>query len=218
MKENRFLVLIFSLISSFFFLSIFKYKKKFISLFWGTERHTELKLGPNMDSRSMCHVYLNQAAGIYLFLYFFNFLSLKFQNIKCFVTLFCEAYKVKTFYTHGQRVDLIRTPNTSSQNILVPLFFFFFLAFQLAKIKNLLLQNCFNIPLMATARGMWLCSLSAIFFMFYIPPKKWLFVYNDSHMSTRGQCHCLTFVKGHSDLHFQTPVVKPLEPLKPVFM
>ena len=69
--------------------------KKFISLFSGTERHTKLKLGPHMDSRLMYHVYLNQAAGAYLFLYFFNFLSLKLQNIKFFVTLFCEAYKVE---------------------------------------------------------------------------------------------------------------------------
>ena len=28
------------------------------------------------------HVYLNRAPNVYLFLYFFNFLSLKFQNIK----------------------------------------------------------------------------------------------------------------------------------------
>ena len=49
----------------------------------------------------MYHVYLNWAAGVYLFLYFFNFLSFKFQNIIFFVTLFCEAYKVETWYTHG---------------------------------------------------------------------------------------------------------------------
>ena len=103
----------------------------------------------------MYHIYLNQAAGIYLFLYFLNFLSLKFQNIKFFITLFCKAYKVKTSYTHGQIVDLLCTPTTTSQNILVPSFFFFFLSLQLAKIKTLLLQNCFNIPLMATAVGMW---------------------------------------------------------------
>ena len=58
-----------------------------------------------------------------------------------YITLFCKAYKVETCYTHGQRVDLLYTPTTSSQNILVPLFFFFFLSLQLAKIKILLLQN-----------------------------------------------------------------------------
>ena len=95
-KENQ-VPLTYSSLNFFIFLSpIFKYKKKLISLFSGTERHTKLKLGPHMDSRLKYHVYLNQAAGVYLFLYFFSFLSLKFQNIKCFVTLFCEAYKVET--------------------------------------------------------------------------------------------------------------------------
>ena len=110
---------------------------------------------------------LYRAAGVYLFLCFFNFLSLKFQNIKFLVTLFCEANKVETWYTHGQRVDLLCTPNTSSQNILVPLFFFFFLSLQLTKVKNLHLQNCFNLPLMATAGGMWaLLTLCYIFSKF----------------------------------------------------
>ena len=197
----------------------------------------------------MYHVYSNQAAGVYLFLYFFSFVSLKFQNIRFFVTLFWEAYKVETWYTHGQMLiccvhqiqaarmylflyfslffclsnwqklktciykivltylllmvtaggmwalltlcyiffnflslkfqnikffvtflfllwglqswNLIHTwakgwstPYTSSQNILVPLLFFFFLSLQLAKIRNLLPQNCFNIPLMVMAKGM----------------------------------------------------------------
>ena len=79
-KRTRFLLLILPLISSFFFLSNFQISKTFISLFSGTERHTKLKLGQHMDSRLMYHVFLNQAAGFYLFLYFFNFLSLKFQN------------------------------------------------------------------------------------------------------------------------------------------
>ena len=125
-KRTRFLLLILPLISSFFFLSNFQISKNFVSLFSGTERHTKLKLGPHMNNRLMYQVYLNQASGAYLFLYFFYFLFLKFQNIKFFVTFFCEACKVETWYTHGQRVDLLCTPNTSSQNILVPLLFFFF--------------------------------------------------------------------------------------------
>ena len=87
---------------------------------------------------------------IYSFISSIFFLSSS-ENIKFFVTLFCQAYKVETWCTHGQMVDLLCTPNTSSQNILVPLFFFLFLSLQLAKIKNLHLQNCFNLPLMATA-------------------------------------------------------------------
>ena len=171
-KRTRFLLLILPLISSFFFLSNFQILNKIIFLFSETQRHPRLKLGPHMDSRLMYHVYLNRAAGVYLFLYFFSFLSLKFQNIKFFVTLFCEAYKVETWYTHGQRVDLLCTPNTSSQNVLVPLFFFFFLSLQLAKIKNLHLQNCFNLPLMATAGGMWaLLTLCYIFLFFSLNQK-----------------------------------------------
>ena len=82
------LLIILPIVSSFFFLSNFQISKKSISLFLGTERHTKLKLGPHMDSRLMYHVYLNQAAGAYLLLYFFNFLYLKFQNINFFLSLF----------------------------------------------------------------------------------------------------------------------------------
>ena len=95
-KENQ-ISPTYSSFNFFMFLSLqFSDIKKFICLFSGTERHTKLKLGPHMDSRLMYHVYLNWAAGVYLFLYCFNFLSLKFQNIKFFATLFCEAYKVET--------------------------------------------------------------------------------------------------------------------------
>ena len=59
---------------------------------------------------------------------------------------------------------LIITPNASSQNVFVPLLFVFFLSLQLANIKNLDSQNCFNLPLMAKAGGMWalltLCYIS----------------------------------------------------------
>ena len=54
----------------FSFSPIFKYKK-ISSLFSQGLRGTQkLKLGPHMDSRLMYHVYLNQAAGVYLFLKF----------------------------------------------------------------------------------------------------------------------------------------------------
>ena len=104
-------------------------------------------------------VYLNQVAGAYLVLYFFNFLSFEFQNLKFFVTFFCEAYKVETWYTHGQRVDQLCTPNacTSSQNILVPLFFFFFLSLQLAETeKNLHLKSFSeDVRLWSSSAGRW---------------------------------------------------------------
>ena len=136
-KRTRLVLLILPLISSFFFLSNFQISNNFISLFPGTERPTKLKLGSHMDSRLVYHVYLNQAAGAYLFFYFFNFLSLKFPNIKFFVILFCEAYKVENWYTYGQWVDLLRTPKYKQPEYTCSFIFFFFLSFQLAKIKKL---------------------------------------------------------------------------------
>ena len=134
------------------FLSLqFSDIKKKLSLFSGTERHTKLKLGPHMDSRLMYHVYLNQAAGVYLFLDFFNFLSLKFQNFKFFVTLFLwglQSWNLIHTWVNGWSsvyTKFKQAEYTCSS----------FLSLQLAKIKNLLLQNCFSMPLMATAGGMW---------------------------------------------------------------
>ena len=149
-KRIRFLLLILPLISSFFSVSLqFSNIKKFLSLFSWTERLTKFKLGPHMDSRLMYHVYLNQAAGAYLFLYFFNFLSLEFQNIKFFVTLFCEAYKVETWYIWTVGWSIVYTKYKQPEYTCSFIFLLFFLSLQLAKIKNLHLQNCFNIPLMA---------------------------------------------------------------------
>ena len=71
-KENQ--TPIYSSHNFFIFLSLqFSNIKKFISVFSGTERPTKLKRGPHMDSRLMYHMYLNQAAGTYFFLCFFNF-------------------------------------------------------------------------------------------------------------------------------------------------
>ena len=78
-KENLILPTYFALNFFIFLLALhFQISNKFISLFSGTESHTKFKLGPHMDSRLIYHVYLNQAAGVYLFVYLFNFLSLKF--------------------------------------------------------------------------------------------------------------------------------------------
>ena len=81
-KRTKLLLRTLPLISSFFILSNFQISNNFISLFSGTERPTKLELGPHMDSRLMYQIYLNQTAGAYLSVYFVNFLSLKFQNIK----------------------------------------------------------------------------------------------------------------------------------------
>ena len=125
-------------ISSFFFLSSFQISKKFISLLSGSERPTKLKFGPHMDSRLLYYVYLNQVAIANLFLYFFIFLSLKFQNIQFLSHFSVRSTKLK-LDTQGQWVDLLCTPHTSSQYICIPSFF--------CLIKKLHL----NIPLMAMA-------------------------------------------------------------------
>ena len=113
----------YSTLNFFIFLSpILKYQE-IPSLFsWGM-RPTKLKLGLHMDSRY--HVYLNQAAGAYLFLYFFSFLSLIWNSktlnfchtflsglqswnlihtwaIVDLLCICCQIYKVETWYTHGQ--------------------------------------------------------------------------------------------------------------------
>ena len=102
---------------------------------------------------------------------FFIFLSLQFSNIKQFHLSFLrdwEAHKVETWYTHGQRVDLLCTPKPSSQNTLVSLFFFFFLSLQLAKIKNLLLQIVSTYLWWLRPGVCELSSLSAIFFTVFM--------------------------------------------------
>ena len=64
----------YSSLNFFIFLSLqFSNIKNFIFLFSGTESHIKLKIGLHMNSRLMYHVYLNRAAGVYLFLYFFQF-------------------------------------------------------------------------------------------------------------------------------------------------
>ena len=65
---------------NFFIFSFSPIKK---NLFSWAEWPTKLNLGPHMDSGLVHHVYSNQAACAYLFLYqnFFNFLSLQFQNM-----------------------------------------------------------------------------------------------------------------------------------------
>ena len=68
----------------YFFLSNFHKLQFFVTLFWGTVRPWRLKLGTHVDSGQIYCAYRNQAAAAYLSLYFFNFLSLQFSNIKIF--------------------------------------------------------------------------------------------------------------------------------------
>ena len=73
----------------FIFLSLqFSTLKYFVTLFSGTVRPRRLKLGTHVDSGQMYRVYRNQAAAVCLSLYFFNFLSLQFSTLKCFLSHF----------------------------------------------------------------------------------------------------------------------------------
>ena len=105
----RLLLLIHSFISSFFFLSNFQTLKFFVTLFSETVRLRRLKLGTHVDSGQMYRVYRNQDTAAYSSLYFFIFLSLQSSIIKIFCHTFlrnCEAWKVDTWYTHGQWADV----------------------------------------------------------------------------------------------------------------
>ena len=124
----RLLLHIRSFISSFFFLSNFQTLKFFVTFFSGTVRPRRLKLGTHVDSGQMYHIYWNQAAAAYLSLYFFIFLSLQFSNIKIFRHTFlrnCKAWKVETWYTHGQWADVSCLPESGCCCLFVHLFLHF---------------------------------------------------------------------------------------------
>ena len=124
---TRFLLLILPLISPVFFLSNFQI------------------------SKICCIMYI----WIRLLVFIYSIISLIFFFSNSKTLNFCHTFlwglRSWNLIHTWQRVDLMGTPNSSSQNVLVPLLFFCFLSLQLAKIKNLHLQNCFSIPLLATA-------------------------------------------------------------------
>ena len=68
-------------------LSNFQILNIFVAFFSGTVRPRRLKLVTHVNNGWMYHVYQNQTAAAYLFLYFFIFLSLQFSNIKNSVAL-----------------------------------------------------------------------------------------------------------------------------------
>ena len=82
---------------------------------------------------------------------FMSSISLKFQNIKLLSHFYVRPTKLKLDTHMGSGliycVHQIQAANTN----LFLYFSSFFLSLQLANIKNLHLQNCFNIPLMAMA-------------------------------------------------------------------
>ena len=122
----------------FIFLSLqFSTSKIFVTLFSGTVRPRRLKLGTHVDSGQMYHVYRNQAALVYLSLYFFIFLSLQFSTLKFFITLFSGTVRPRRLKlgTHdgGQMYHVYRNQADAAY---LSLYFFIFLSLQLSNIKN----------------------------------------------------------------------------------
>ena len=79
----------------FIFLSLqFSDTKIFVTLFSGTVRPRRLKLGTNVDSGLMYHLYQNRASAAYSSHYFIIFLSLQLSNIKNFCHIFLRNCEV----------------------------------------------------------------------------------------------------------------------------
>ena len=118
-SRNRLLLLIRPFLSSCFFLSNFQPFKHFVALFSWPVSPTKLKLGTHVHSGWMYRVSRNQTAAAYSSLYSCFFLS----NFQCHSVILSicnafkwnlghiflskrEVYKVETWYTCGQWVDV----------------------------------------------------------------------------------------------------------------
>ena len=107
----------------------------------------------------MHRVFWNQAAAAYSSLYFFSFLSLQFSNIKIFCHTFLrnyEAYKVDTWYTRGQWVDVSCIPQSGCCCFFVAYFFLSNvqkLKFSSHFSQELWVQKCFNLVHLLTMGG-----------------------------------------------------------------
>ena len=131
----KLLLLIRPFISSFFLSPIFKLNF-LIALFLGTVRTTKLKLGTHVWTVGGCIMF----TGIKLLLllirpficsFFFPIFKIKFFRHTFLVN--CEDYKVETWYTQGQWVDVSCITQLGSYCLFLPLFLQF--SFQFSNIK-----------------------------------------------------------------------------------
>ena len=109
----------------------------FVTLFSGTVRPKELKLGTQVGSGQMYRVYWNQGAAAYSSLYFFIFLSLQFSTLKFFVTLFSgtvrpRRLKLGTHVDSGQMYHVYRNQASAAYS---SLYFFIFLSLRFSTLK-----------------------------------------------------------------------------------
>ena len=124
--RNQGAALIHPFIPSFFFLSNFQTLKFFITFLSGTVRPRRLKLVTHVDNGLVNRVYRNHAAAhIHPFISSVFFLP-NFQALKNFRHTFlrnCEAQKIETWYSLGQRTDVSCLPESGCCCCLfVPLF------------------------------------------------------------------------------------------------
>ena len=98
-------------------------------------RPRRLKLGTHVDSGQMYCVYRNQAAAAYWSLYFFNFLSLQFSNIKIVRTVLSgtvmpRRLKLRTYVDSGWMYDAYQYLTAAAYSFL----YFFFLQYSNIKV------------------------------------------------------------------------------------
>ena len=143
-KRTRFLLLILPSISLFFFLSNFQIYKKnhlpFLRNWEGTQSWNVV----HTWTVGWCIMY----TWIGLLLFIYSFISTIFfpsnsKTLNFYHTFLFGLQNWNLIHT-GQRVDLLCTPIQAAR-IYLFLYFFLFLSLQLAKTKNLHLQNCFNL-------------------------------------------------------------------------
>ena len=95
----------------------------------------------------MYRVYWNQIAAAYLSIYFFIFLSLQFQTLKFFVTLFSGTVRPGRliFGTHMDSGQMYCVYQNQAAAAYLSLYFFIFLSLQFSNIKifcHTFLRNC----------------------------------------------------------------------------
>ena len=140
----RLLPLICPFISSFFFLSNYQTVTIFVTLFSGTVRPRKLKLGTHVDNQCMYSVYRNKATYLSLYFGFFIFLSLHFQTVTIFVTLFSGTVRPRRLKL-GTRMDSGQMYREYRSQAAALICHFIFLSHQFSNLNmfyHIFLRNC----------------------------------------------------------------------------